>query len=70
LPRRPRDARRPGLDATTDIGPLVSDEQLDRVTGYIQSGCRRRCPAALGRTRVGDRGYFVAPTVIVDVKPT
>ena len=59
----------PGLDTTTDIGPLVSDEQLDRVTGYIQSGIAEGARTLSGGGRVGDRGYFVAPTVIVDVKP-
>jgi phenylacetaldehyde dehydrogenase len=60
----------PGLDQTTDIGPLVSDEQLDRVTGYIQSGIDEGARTLSGGTRVGDRGYFVEPTVIVDVQPS
>jgi phenylacetaldehyde dehydrogenase len=58
-----------GLDAATQIGPLVSDEQLARVTGYIQSGLSDGARALSGGTRVGDRGYFVEPTVLVDVKP-
>jgi phenylacetaldehyde dehydrogenase len=60
----------PGLDLSTEIGPLVSDEQLDRVTGYIQSGIDEGARTLSGGGRVGDRGYFVAPTVIVDVKPS
>ena len=59
----------PGLDAGTHIGPLVSDEQLRRVTGYIQSGIADGARALSGGTRVGDRGYFVEPTVLVDVQP-
>jgi phenylacetaldehyde dehydrogenase len=59
----------PGLDTTTDIGPLVSDEQLDRVTGYINSGIAEGARTLSGGSRSGDRGYFVEPTVIVDVKP-
>jgi phenylacetaldehyde dehydrogenase len=58
-----------GLEQSTEIGPLVSDEQLDRVTGYIQSGIDEGARTLSGGGRVGDRGYFVAPTVIVDVKP-
>ncbi len=58
-----------GLDHRTEIGPLVSDEQLDRVTGYIDSGIAEGARTLSGGGRVGDRGYFVAPTVIVDVKP-
>jgi phenylacetaldehyde dehydrogenase len=60
-----------GLDQTTDIGPLVSDEQLDRVTGYIQSGIDEGARTLTGGSgRASERGYFVAPTVIVDVKPS
>jgi phenylacetaldehyde dehydrogenase len=58
-----------GLDARTDIGPLVSDEQLARVTGFIQSGISEGARTLSGGGRVGDKGYFVAPTVIVDTKP-
>jgi phenylacetaldehyde dehydrogenase len=58
-----------GLDARTDIGPLVSDEQLDRVTGYIQSGISEGARALSGGVRAGDKGYFVEPTVLVDTKP-
>jgi phenylacetaldehyde dehydrogenase len=58
-----------GLDPRTDIGPLVSDEQLERVTGYIASSISEGARTLSGGTRVGDRGYFVEPTVIVDTKP-
>jgi phenylacetaldehyde dehydrogenase len=58
-----------GLDSRTDIGPLVSDEQLDRVTGYIQSGISEGARALSGGVRAGDKGYFVEPTVLVDTKP-
>jgi phenylacetaldehyde dehydrogenase len=58
-----------GLDARTDIGPLVSDEQLNRVTGYIESGIAEGARTLSGGVRAGDRGYFVEPTVIVDTKP-
>jgi phenylacetaldehyde dehydrogenase len=58
-----------GLDQQTQIGPLVSDEQLERVTGYIASGINEGARTLSGGTRVGTRGYFVEPTVLVDVKP-
>jgi phenylacetaldehyde dehydrogenase len=58
-----------GQDQRTDIGPLVSDEQLDRVTGYINSGIAEGARTLSGGARVGQKGYFVEPTVIVDVKP-
>src|SRR5262245_403168 len=59
----------PGLDPATDMGPLVSQEQLERVCGYLDSGSREGARAVTGGKRVGDKGYFVAPTVLVDTKP-
>lgn len=59
-----------GLDPDTEMGPLVSDEQLARVTGYIELGKKEGAKIATGGTKVGkDGGYFVAPTVITDIKP-
>jgi phenylacetaldehyde dehydrogenase len=52
-----------GLDPQTTMGPLVSQEQLDRVTGYIDAS-RSDGATVIGGDRVGDRGYFVAPTVL------
>jgi phenylacetaldehyde dehydrogenase len=59
----------PGLDPATEMGPLVSQEQLDRVCGFLESGAREGARAIAGGGRVGDKGYFVAPTVLVDTKP-
>ena len=59
----------PGMDAATEMGPLVSQEQLDRVCGYLESGAREGARAVTGGKRIGERGYFVAPTVLVDTKP-
>ena len=60
----------PGLDPTTQMGPLVSAEQLDRVLGYLRSGYQQGARAACGGDRLnGDhygKGYFVQPTVLVD----
>jgi phenylacetaldehyde dehydrogenase len=56
-----------GLDPETTMGPLVSQEQFDRVTGYIQSG-RDEGANIMGGNRVGDRGYFVAPTVLTGTR--
>ena len=58
-----------GLDAETQMGPLVSQEQLDRVCGYIASGSEQGARTATGGSRVGDRGYFVEPTVITKTRP-
>src|ERR1700726_3057961 len=59
----------PGLDPSTEMGPLVSDEQFSRVTGYIEEGRQSRAKIAIGGERVGDRGYFVAPTVFENTRP-
>jgi phenylacetaldehyde dehydrogenase len=59
----------PGLDPGTQMGPLVSQEQLERVCGYLDSGREEGARAVVGGARVGDQGYFVAPTVLVDTKP-
>ncbi|MGD9538435.1 MAG: aldehyde dehydrogenase family protein [Alphaproteobacteria bacterium] len=59
-----------GLDANTDMGPLVSDEQFSRVTGYIESGVAEGAKVVAGGKRHGERGYFVQPTVLTDTKPT
>lgn len=58
----------PGLDPATDVGPLVSQEQLDRVTGYIDRGLRDGARALTGGHRHGDTGFYVEPTVLVDVQ--
>ncbi len=58
-----------GLDAATGMGPLVSQEQLDRVTGFLQSGVDEGARTVCGGGRVGDKGYFVEPTVITKTNP-
>jgi phenylacetaldehyde dehydrogenase len=59
----------PGLDPTTQMGPLVSDEQLARVCGYLESGFAEGAKAVVGGRKLGHKGYFVEPTVLVDTKP-
>ncbi|GED97723.1 aldehyde dehydrogenase family protein [Gordonia crocea] len=59
----------PGLDPATELGPLVSQEQFDRVSGYIQQGLADGARALTGGKRWGDEGYFIEPTVFVDVAP-
>ncbi len=59
----------PGLDPSTEMGPLVSDEQFTRVTGFIEDGRREGAHIATGGNRVGNLGYFVAPTVLEKTTP-
>lgn len=58
----------PGFDPATEMGPLVSDEQLRRVTGYLESGKASGARPLSGGERHGEQGYFVKPTVLVDVR--
>ncbi len=55
-----------GLEPTTDMGPLVSSEQLDRVCGYLESGFSQGAKAIAGGHKASDKGYFVEPTVLVN----
>jgi phenylacetaldehyde dehydrogenase len=59
----------PGMNADTQMGPLVSDEQLRRVTGYLESGREDGATALTGGGRWGDTGYFVEPTVLTNTTP-
>jgi phenylacetaldehyde dehydrogenase len=61
-----------GLDPETTMGPLVSKEQLERVTGYIETGRTEGARFLLGDGPADESlggGYFVAPTVFTDVDP-
>src|SRR5262249_26973779 len=59
----------PGLNPGTHMGPLVSEEQLNRVCGYIESGFAEGAEAVVGGKRSGNVGYFVEPTVLVNTNP-
>jgi aldehyde dehydrogenase (NAD+) len=56
------------FDPSTTQGPQVSQEQFDRVMGYIENGCKEGAKMLTGGKRVGERGYFIEPTVFADVK--
>jgi aldehyde dehydrogenase (NAD+) len=65
---------RPGdpLDPKARMGPLVSQEQLDRVLGYIEKGKQEGAELVLGGDRAqvnGGKGYFVNPTIFDRVTP-
>jgi aldehyde dehydrogenase (NAD+) len=60
-----------GLDPETQIGPLVSQQQLERVTGYLDVGAKEGANALTGGARLTEgplaKGYFVPPTVFANV---
>ena len=59
------------LDPTTQMGPVVSKEQLDRVVGYLNVGKEQGARVAAGGARINEgklvQGYFVQPTVFANV---
>jgi aldehyde dehydrogenase (NAD+) len=61
-----------GIEDATQVGPLVSEQQLDRVTGYLSIGRQEGArPLSGGERLTGaglDGGYFVPPTVFADVR--
>jgi phenylacetaldehyde dehydrogenase len=56
----------PGMDSSTEMGPLVSEEQMNKVCGYLESGFAEGAKATAGGGRHGNKGYFVNPTVLVN----
>jgi phenylacetaldehyde dehydrogenase len=56
----------PGMQPETQMGPLVSEEQLNRVCGYLEAGRAEGAKTIVGGSRKGTQGYFVEPTVIVN----
>jgi phenylacetaldehyde dehydrogenase len=55
-----------GLEVGTQMGPLVSEEQFQRVSGYLESGRAEGATALAGGGRFGDRGFFIEPTVLIN----
>jgi phenylacetaldehyde dehydrogenase len=58
-----------GLDPNTQMGPLVSEEQYQKVTSYIDSGLSEGAKATAGGKKAADKGYFVQPTVLTKTNP-
>lgn len=58
----------PGLDPDSEMGPLVSAQQLDRVESYVRIGLEEGAELALGGEPVGGRGFFHRPTVFTGVR--
>jgi len=62
------------LDPATEVGPLVSEAQLERVLGYIELGRDEGARLVTGGSRASlepplDRGHFLQPTIFADVRP-
>lgn len=59
----------PGLSLDTEMGPMVSKVQHERVSGYLESGLSEGAKAAAGGAKKSGKGYFIEPTVLVNTKP-
>jgi len=62
-----------GLRPETEVGPVVSDSQLDRVQRYVEIGRQEGARLLVGGERAREgalaRGYFYAPTIFDRVRP-
>ena len=56
------------FDPRTEQGPQVDQTQFDKVMGYIETGKSEGAHLLAGGKRVGDRGYFIEPTVFAAVE--
>ena len=56
------------LDPKTRLGPVVSQEQFERVGGYLEAGKREGARVTTGGAVSEGKGYFIKPTVFADVK--
>jgi betaine-aldehyde dehydrogenase/aminobutyraldehyde dehydrogenase len=56
----------PGTDDEIGMGPVISAEQQERVLGFVERAVAARATVVTGGEAVGDRGFFVQPTVITD----
>jgi len=57
----------PPADRGTAMGPIVSQAQMQRVLDYVEIGVKEGAALVTGGSRIGNRGYFVSPTVFADV---
>jgi phenylacetaldehyde dehydrogenase len=60
----------PGLNPEAQMGPLINQAQLDRVCRYVDSGRSQGAEVLVGGGRVGDKGFFYAPTVLANTNKT
>jgi acyl-CoA reductase-like NAD-dependent aldehyde dehydrogenase len=57
----------PGSDDEIVMGPVISAEQQERVLGFVERAAAAKATVVTGGGSVGERGFFVAPTVVTDV---
>ncbi|MEZ5924606.1 MAG: 5-carboxymethyl-2-hydroxymuconate semialdehyde dehydrogenase [Hyphomicrobiaceae bacterium] len=57
------------LDPATEVGPLIGKTHFDKVMSYVEIGRSEGATLAGGGCRIGDRGWFVAPTLFTGARP-
>jgi phenylacetaldehyde dehydrogenase len=60
----------PGIAPDTEMGPIISQKQLDRVMGYIGAGAGDGAEIVTGGKRIEREGFFVQPTLLANVRPS
>ena len=60
----------PGTDDEIGMGPVISAEQQERVLGFLERATDAKATIVTGGESVGDRGFFVSPTIVTDVDQT
>ncbi|CAF4766940.1 unnamed protein product, partial [Rotaria sp. Silwood2] len=56
------------FDSNTEQGPQINDSQFQKIFGYIESGKKSGAKLECGGERVGNKGYFIKPTIFSGVK--
>ena len=57
----------PGTDDEIEMGPVISQEQQERVLGFLERAADAKATIVTGGGAHGDRGFFVKPTIVTDV---
>ena len=57
----------PAIDDDIEMGPVISQEQQERVLGFLDRATDAKATIVTGGGTVGDRGFFVKPTIVADV---
>ncbi|MBU8877510.1 aldehyde dehydrogenase family protein [Bacillus sp. FJAT-29790] len=59
----------PGIEEITNMGPLISNVQLNRVLDYIEVGIKEGATLLCGGNKLNRKGYFIEPTIFTDTTP-
>ncbi len=57
----------PATDDEIEMGPVISGEQQERVLGFLERATAAKATVVTGGRALGDRGFFVKPTIVTDV---